>query len=85
MLYIIKCKVSLGMVVQIYNPSYFTDRGRSIWSSSPAWAKLAKPYRKNRIKTKGLGRRGVWLRGYRNALASMKPWIKSSVWQKLIT
>jgi hypothetical protein len=47
------------MVVNICNPNYVGGRGKRITSLSAAWAKLAKPYLKNKIQTK---RMGVWLK-----------------------
>jgi hypothetical protein len=44
------------MMVCAYNPGYLGSGGRNIESSRPAQAKLERPYFKNEIQIKGLGR-----------------------------
>jgi hypothetical protein len=54
-------------MVHTSNPSCSEGGGRRIEIQRSAWAKLGRPYYKNKIKTKGLE---VWLKRYSACLAS---------------
>jgi hypothetical protein len=57
---LIKKRIKFSMVQHVCNPSYSRGRGRRIMSLRPALVKVvARPYLKNRIKTKRL-RMQLW-------------------------
>jgi hypothetical protein len=56
------------MVVHICKSNYSGDRSRVLMHLRPAQAKLARPYLKDKIQTKGLG---MWLSGIALALPRM--------------
>jgi hypothetical protein len=48
------------MAVHAYNLSYSGNRSRRIESLKPPWAKLVRPYFKNKIRKRGLGSWFKW-------------------------